>query len=230
MILDNIRRVFSKGNIVLSPEGISVIYTHKDGWVTQSLSVTPEEYDWKQTILGLLEKSERFGISYRAGKFVKFLFENHGVCEEYVLYPPLDHEVSLEEFLASIEDEPMNEEFFDFFLGVDLSDDDEVIQKFLEYCDSFKYDGLFIGNTRRWLDYRKAVVEFAMALGAEVEVFEPDAEFSGAVEIRFPEEIRKTIWFSEKSTGELQKIITDSSEMCIECNVSDGFLNITFYI
>lgn len=225
MKVDDIRQVFSKASIVLRPEGISALYTYKDGWVTQSVCT-----DGMGILYNLVKSSDRLGISYKAGNFVRFSFRGSIGGKDIVFYQPLSPEVSVRGLLDTIKTEESYEdsEFLDFFMGVDLESDDEIIQRFNEWVD-LHTPKVFTLKTRKWQEYKQKIFDFAANNACECKVLEPDYESSGSVEVQFPEGMQKTIWLFGKSLHEFLEIIEESQEICIECNVVEGFLNITFF-
>lgn len=231
MDIEGIRNAFSKGGIAVTHNGIIVTYTYKERWVDQSF------YDNnREVFLELLEASDRISIECVLGRVIKFVFHNDFTGQEMVFYPPLDEEISLkelEDILMSSRNEEKEAEFCEFFYGTDLENDDEVLSKLREFFnrerEKRKTNIVNLPAMIRWKTVSRLATGLANALGFRCEVLEPEPEFDGSVTVFFPEKFDKKIVITGKLKEWLEEIVRTGSSVDIECNINDGFLNLTFY-
>jgi len=229
--IEEIREVFSKGGIAITQSGFYVTYTFKERWVDQSIFD-----DKRRVFLELLEASDRVSIECVLGRVIKFVFHNDFAGQEMIFYPPLTEEISLKELeviLQSSRNEEAETEFCEFFYGTDLDNDDEVLEKLREFFnrerEKHKTNIVSLPAVNRWKTVHRLSLGFANSLGFRSEVLDPDYGFDGAVTVFFPEKLEKKVVISGKLKEWLEELVRTGSGVDIECNVNDGFLNLTFY-
>ena len=230
MDIQGIRNVFSKASIIVDDK-ISAMYTFKDGWITQSI-----DNGHKRVLAELIDESEYVIISYKAGKNVKLAFQYpHLTTGANSVYPPIVRELSTaekEEMLKESQ-ESVNEEFVDFFVDADLSDDNAILERLGEWIElknkSEKGNSVFLANTRGWQEFLDLCLLFANMFACETEVTEPSHDFAGCVEVRFPEGITKPFRIIGERKRVLSGLMERISEMDIECSVNDGYFTMAFY-
>lgn len=230
MDVNDIRNCFSKGSVTISPRGISVFYTFKERWVSQSIFD-----DSIDVFRGLLKSCDVFGIDRSVGKFVKFLFysESLGECET-VFYNPTENEVSLEELQEIAIDSERGKEHAEFFIGVDLDNDDEVLARISEWVslvnarNKSNIEAFMPKN--KWRKMKSDAEEVARILGCAVECNEPSGDYGGDFTMCFAEESPSSIRIQGEEKKKLEEFIEDYDGISIELYVNEGFLNISFFL
>lgn len=231
MSVDDIRKAFSKAGIVIENGDVIIVYANNDGWINQSIF---EEA--KDTFLKLLEESKKLVIKYVKDRFFKLIFIGASCKREIIFYAPLTRELSraeLQELLErSREREPCNE-FLDAFAEVDVSDFDsakEALTTFVEKKNEEMFGNITgLDAIARWKIVRESATKLSDYLGFEHETIEIDGNYSGSVTIYLPELIREPIIISGEIKSLLCTAIKSSTGLDIECNIKEGFLNLTIY-
>lgn len=232
MEIEDIRKCFSKGSVSVTENGIYVFYTYKDRWVTQSIY---EEH--MQVFENLLKTSEKFGISISKGKYIRFSFLKPMKNQETIFYNPLEDEVSLEELdgiISSLTESgsKRSEEFFDFFMGTDLDDESEVLEKLNEWITKINGSPGKIIDMSIPIRFNQAyqyAMKLAGILRCDIDIQKPGNDNYGYVQFQFPEDFKKA-WLSGKSLGEMANLVELSTAATVECQVIEGFLDLTFSI
>lgn len=235
MDIAGVRRVFSKGSIVVNDGGIVVIYTHKGGddWFSQQI----EEH--KRVFEDLIACSDRIGVLYRGGKFIKMYFYMNIPGQSEVFYTPMERQISLEEFREIHGDNSTgSEEFWDFMSGVDLKDDDAVFDRFLEWVDArnkyyedIEKNRVFnLSDVGRWKELSRLAHKIGRHFMCNLRISELDDEGDGVVELQFPEGKEGVMWIDGDLIQDFLDLTRVSSVVAIDGNVTEGFLNIGFYM
>ena len=219
MNISDIREIFSKGSVALTKTGIRILYTNKDGWITQSIESN------KETLSDLIKNCKSVVIECVRGFTIKVSFLENVTDRKTILYQPIDND-DCEEFDTSIIEG--DSEFFDFFIGADLNDTADFIGRvndFLEYYDCKRelteYD--FRKYQKDWASFKKVVTEFSNLTGSRYE--EEDREW---ITVYFPE--GKKISISDRSKFLFSRAVDMSEVVDIECSIDNAMLNITFYV
>lgn len=228
MNVDTIRNVFSKGVIATYNSGVIIYYNYKERWISQTISENR-----KEELLGIINNCTRIGIEYKAGSYVRLIFQ--GNCfDDIGIYQPLEEEISLEELNAivdSYEDTPAAIEFFSSFTE-DMLDEQTIMERFSEYMSSIREDSdriPEISDIYRWNKIYEISSALSSVLGCELEYEPPDDVGDGYCEVQFPEECKSTKWISGGLKDAFYTLVSLCSVVEIECLVTDGFLNISFY-
>lgn len=230
MNVDGIRNAFSKGSVAITHDGILVFYTHKDSWVSQSIF-----NDNMRVFQDLVSHCDGLIIKVIKGEMVKLGFGYILDNQDTVFYSPVEREVSIDELrnVANDINNGDNAGFFDFFMGVDLDDNDAILEKlrdfFVQRESERKTNMVDIPRLIRWRKVHRLAVGFANLAGFSCETSEPGDGFDGSVTIQFPEEFDKPITISGNLKKSLEELLDASSGVGIECNIPDGFLDMTFY-
>ena len=66
--ISDIREIFSKGSVALTKTGIRILYTNKDGWITQSIESN------KETLSDLIKNCKSVVIECVRGFAIKVSF------------------------------------------------------------------------------------------------------------------------------------------------------------
>lgn len=232
MDIESIRKVFSKGSVVVDDHGISGIYTFiGDGeeWVTQSIIE-----DEKQVFSELLDACEKFGIGYKKGKYIKFIFYSILDGQSVVFYAPLKQEVTIAELRQMDEclPKPDNTEFYEFMSGIDLSDEDLMNERFVKWMEKInpKMKVFNIDDISRWKKIKELALTIGRALSCESEVFDFDLGEYASIELRFPENKQSISWVEGNLLDQLRELVNLSHELEIDGNVTYGYVNISFII
>lgn len=222
--IEAIRQAFDKGNIIISKHGISVFYNLKNRCISQS--VFGNDYTVFCKLVGI---SDSLSFERIKGRFVKINFRFEIDNQETVFYNPVNEEVSIEELndILSSSVEPDDDGFLGFFFGVDLDDDNAVIQRFREYLDSKKTTDTIVDFLKysKWSDFYKRASTVFNSLSLEYEVLEPDTDFDGCVIFELPQNLS----MSKNCLGILASLLSVSDGIDIETDINEGFLNISFY-
>lgn len=237
MDIREIRNTFDKGGIAVTQAGVMVFYTFKEGCISQGIF----DRDEKCVFLELLKGSDKFSIEYIYGKVFKLNFYKTINGQVSFFYPPISKEISTQEF-SKILDEisekcEVDKEFIDAFSEIDLSDEDAVWDKLREIAErdeeKHKTNISRLPVVARWNCINKSVTNLANFLDCDCEVFEPhfrlDYEFEGSITIDLTGKMEKPLVILGNLKKQLVEIIECSSGVEIECDVSDGWFNLTFY-
>ena len=228
MNIESVRRVFSKGHITTYKGGVGVYYNYKKRWVSQAIFE-----DNKKILLRIITESDRIGFDYKAGEYIRLLFEGR-LNGEMGFYKAIEEEISLEEQRSIVEREEISQEaieFLDSLTEEDLYDESVILQKLAEYIASFiqEDERIKVVPTKKWDKIYQISSELAGILNCGFEYNVPDLDFNGNCELRFPENINNTIWICGRLKDSLYGLIQECSGVEIECSVSDGYLNLCFY-
>lgn len=230
MDIEAIRNAFCKGGIAISQNGVTAFYNYKERWLAQSFF--DKSYD---IFKKLLKSCEEFRISYVKGRVFKLEFINNINGQAIILFPPISPEISIEELEEILNDIPdrLNEDLIEFFIGVDLDDDDEVLdafREFLRYEENNKDKVIFLPLILRWKSIVDKGVEFADMCGFSLDIDNSDGvDCFGSITLILPEETHSTILVG-KSKKLFEEIIDLSSGIDLELNIAEGFLYLTFYV
>ena len=221
-MINEIRNAFSKGSIVVSQRGIEVFYTYKGQWFSQSI-------DNPRIFGNLLDSSDGFVIDYRAGRFIRFVFENVDDSRQVVFYSPLVSEVSVEELQEILEREGnVSDEFIEFFMGTDLDDEESIAERFLDWIK--RYDEEIDESIVNLSDVRKreAMRGFCDKLAGFLSCgidYTPDC-----FELFLPQKTRGFCRVSNDMKDVLRNLLFTCSMVSIEGDVDTGILNIGFFV
>lgn len=225
--IDEIRHVFSKGSVCLSDEGIMVFYTYRESWFTDEIKGNN-----KMVFERLIGNCGSFGVQYIPGKFIKIIFIFDGISDKLVFYKPIDKHIPLEDVETFMREYELSKEFVDFVTEESLNEDDIigritewVMLKNSEYLDSVKMKSI-----TSWEGFCNLTQEIVNYCGGEAELIAPAIGNDGSCELRFPEGISDVIWFDGESKRVFLKLVMLSELVTIEGNVTNGFLNIGFYL
>lgn len=232
MNIDGIREAFSKAMVAFTENGIVVSYTFKDDWLEESF------FDEKREVfLSLLEQSDVLVVEYVHDKAIRLVFRNNLNGQEIIIYPPISKEVTfaeLEELFSSEECVRREIELCDLFRDVDLTNKSDVVGKMKEIADSFESKDASVISMpaiSRWKRIRSLAIEFANSLHMDYDVFAPgDDDFDGSITIFFPMNVRNKVVIEGKVKSCVEDTVRHSSGIDIECNIVEGFFNITFYV
>lgn len=221
MEVEAIRDAFPKGSVMINHSGIFIYYTSRSGWVTESID--------KQTLMGLIGSADAFGIDYSSRKFTRLIFRREIDNQEIVFYQPRTREITLDDLREILENEHNPpRDFVDFFEDVDLRDEDALRERLSEW---FKFSRDFENANDAASERLDRIFNLCSRVFGfcEIEADEPDSEYDGSVEIRFPENVKRIMWYSGNLKDSLLEILGNSSEVSIETNVQDGYFSMFFY-
>lgn len=233
-----IRECFSRGNIVLNPSGISVVYTELP-WVTQCFDV--DFQNTFETFREIVNSSQYISMSINPGKSITYNFRIPDMFDDTIMYPQLTHELSLEE-LETIYEEMRNEsegnsDLFQFFDGADFSDDSDIADRLREFIafDSNKHQSNVVNLpvVFRFGKLKESIQVLQRHGFPDIEISEPefrdDIEPTGFVSICFDPDVKSITFFMDENMREFQKMCGIARSMDIEANIEDGFSSITFF-
>lgn len=234
-MIEKIRSTFSKGNIVISDKGVTVLYTYKDRWITQEITS-----EFRAVFADLLRNSDELLITHKTGKFAKLHFHAVFDSKTPVIFQPIEEEMSIEEIReiidSSREDPEVQEaenQFFEFFMGVDLEDDDAVFEKLREWVNKVdeerKTNVRNLSAAMRWKTILNKATLLAGILDCGCEVFENSNDYDGSVTLFIPQDDSKITRVFGKSKDLFAGLLESSIVTSIEISVMDGYINITFY-
>lgn len=238
---NDLKRVFSKAYITICDGCVSVNYvsSEENKWSTQCFS---NEDNTKEVLETLISNTKALTVSVSPENGVKIEFltcEEIGV-PEVLVYFPMKHDLTekeLSEFIEKHKDgiEPKIDEFLDQFTDVDLGDETDVLAKLSELItrvtdaeDIINFEGVI-----RWT----SLCEKASAFSEKhkfggMNVLRPDTDWDGCVTLSTSVADGCRFWcFSEEGKAELLELILDSTEVSIECGVTEDteILSITFF-
>jgi len=134
--VNELHKLFSKATMAIDNRGISAMYSNEALQnVFSTLGPSPYDEKWRSRLLReLLSRSEAFDVVLKPDELSALRFSIEGISNDTVLYPPIERQLTVEE-LRSITEEacanrPLSEEgerFLSFFVGADLTDEDEVL-------------------------------------------------------------------------------------------------------
>jgi len=228
MEFEKIRMVFSKGNIITTPKGLSAVYTSRESWVVQNITENAFE-----VLKEMIRVSDGFTFD-TSGNLICFTFHGYFATENMVLYPAVENQMSIEEMknmVSAFSNPDKEREFADFFIGVDINDPDASLSRLLEwYNEKIKVNTLDFSAFKRWKDMiRFFRVLKSQGFFADAEISEPEDGFNGCISIHITPEIQDNRVFRGKSKDDLLNLINASGAFDFECLVSEGFLNLDFY-
>ena len=217
MNLDCIRNLFSKAAILVTNAGIVARYMYKGRWFTQDI-------EDKSGFLDLLNESESFGINI-SEKTIDLVFQNHSLRNG--VYYPIKPEISKEELDGLLKSSYIecinNDGFFEFMNGVNISDRKGLAKAVREWSDIEDSKFINMNLYSKWQTVIGLSRDFQKWFPAEVETYKPD-DGIGIVEIQIPERFIGIL--RDDASVIFRQIVNISSEISLEGNVDDGFLNI----
>ena len=226
MRIEDIRNGFSKASVVIS-NGVRVVYTITDRWVTQG-------FEEPQKMLELFSLSDAVSVKFRQ-QSIAIQFDGVGIdTEETVFYPPIKEEISLSALKEVLQDgEPCNNDFVSFVSGIDFSaPDEEIHRNFAEYFAAEKAKVrtvVSLGREKRFaemVDVLNSIMKYGFL---ECEVTQPEGNNAGFIEIN----IDRDSDFPQKITGELkqqfERLFGLSAEVDLEISVTNGIISITVF-
>ena len=221
---DDVRKAFSKASVVFAQNGISVSYTHKDSWVTQTLDVKPV-FEW------LLCACNGFSITIKPNEFIRFFFRVDLPLESMVFYPPIESEIeiSLDDLISSITPDG-KERISEFFYGVDFLDEDAVFEKLREFVPEDDNGNLIPLHESVRFERIKRLARVVLDHG-----FYCDLEFDGVGSdgVGFASfTIDGESHIPSSISGDLKlalvNLIRESGYFGFECSVCDGVIVLSF--
>ena len=240
---EDIKRAFSKAFVTITSGRVSVRYisTADSRWATQCF---PSEGNTKNVLETILDDSDELGIAISPdfGVVLEFLcngklLENSKPCSHY----PTAHNMTAKELeeLEKCHYEEFQQKEIEFarnFAGVDMEDDEAVLEKLSEIIAAQKPNDKLINFKAhsKWSNLRQKVVEFSEKheLGA-IDAMPPNSTFSGGVTLSvLLDNGRRTWTFSKDDKTKFLDLIKTSDEVDIECGLTDlgeEVLNISFY-
>lgn len=225
--INSIRNTFSKGSIVIGDKSVSVIYADQD-WVTQSI-----DGKHKTVLSGLLESSERFTIRIKKGNSIKLGFISGMDSQKVIYYSPLEKEISKEKIEELIKSMEPSKEFIEFFDGVNMQDEDVVLDKMSEWVnkvsEKWKRKVRNIDKLRGWPIIKEKALKFANANGCQTEILDPNDIFDGSINIQIPEVFTRSLVFVDKNKNDLIELVDLCEEVGMEMNPKEGYLNIILF-
>ena len=226
--INEIRKAFSKGGIVLKNGNCVVIYTFNDRWVTQSLGDRN-----KEVFYNLIESCDRLSIQLKKGNSIQYEFEmNENGDDSIIFYAPIKNELTAEEIEQICRDIKPSEEFMNFIDGT-IDNDDMFREKLAEWTEIvMNKKKPKIRNVETLRGFPKILEwcnKLSKALSAEMNVEKPDEYSDGFVEIQIPEIFTRKIIISGKNKDILADIVSLSECVDLEMNVNNGHINIYFY-
>lgn len=226
MRIEDIRNGFSKASVVIA-NGVRVVYTVTDSWVTQGFK-NPKE------MLELLGLSESVSIDFKP-KSVSVRFDGVGLdTEETVFYPPVEEEISLSALKEALADnEPHENDFVTFVSGIDFSaPNDEIRKKFSDYFANEKARShvvVSLGRDKRFNEMVSALGSIMKYGFLESEISYPDGDDAGSIVLN----IERDSPFPKTITGELkqqfERLFGLSAEVDLEISVTNGIISITVF-
>lgn len=236
--IQQIRECFSRGNVVLSPSGISVIYTELPQ-VTQCFDV--DFQNTFDTFREIVNSSQYISVSINPGKSIAYNFRIPDMFDDAIMYTQLSHELSLEELEAisnEINDnESGNSDLFQFFDGADFEDDCDISNRLREFIafdrEKHKSGIIDLPVVSRFGKLRESIKVLQRRGFPDIEISEPqfrdDIEPTGFVSIWFDPNMKSITFFMDDNMREFQKMCSVARNADIEANIEDGFSSITFF-
>ena len=231
--ISEIREAFSKASIVIDNAGISAIYTDIENFITQPGKNNADSFF--RVFRNLIGSSKEFDVSIVAGKSIKLKFKSKDLTSDTVFYPPMEHQISIEE-LREVFDEDSggkkSREFVEFLSGIDFSDDDDRSRKFNEWFDRLARENPEPISLPARIRFNKmlTVLHKLNSVGfLSHDIMEPEIGFHGCMSIDFEDNPRNNKRFFGKSKSDLLKLIDLSTGISFELNVDSGIFGITFY-
>jgi len=222
--IQGIREIFSKASVSFSRTGIAVYYTYDERWVSQSISD-----ERKRMLSALISKSDEFHIDCVNGKFVRFLFCHGYEGMDFAFYCPVEKEVSLEELkrlVREAQETEQSERFFSFMSDVNTNERSEIMRKLSEWISEVDGNQETRYGSRAIWEIKRLATILCRKFKCEYNLINPSFDFDGCVEIQFPAGMRTKLIGENKDI--FNKLVDISSDVDIECLISEGYLNITF--
>ena len=231
---EQIRQCFSKASIVINRRGISAIYANKS-CVTQTFA--DECNDARKVFRCLAEISDGIQISM-PGNFVSLTFLMSGICDEDIVYPPLDNsdkpfDVHDPDHIKGLVEEYadyLNEDAMNFFLDIYYSDEDDARQKISDFLEEkSRHSVTNMSDIRKYREMEKRIRELHDSGFTVAKVYEPKWDYPGSVGIIFDAKGKSKSSFSGRSLVVLREIIGIAGSFDFDVSASKGFLNLSFY-
>lgn len=238
-----IREVFSKGDVAIGENGVTVFYYNDDGiWVSQEFD---EANDTIGKFADLVGNSScvRFLLDPKKGVQLSLVSDrvSSGNLPTF-FFPRLDHPMSDEEFRRRVFEygPPQNadEHAIEIIRGIDPSDEDSVKEGLLKWILALTItdDNVFdFSKVRNWVLLRENAEAFWNQCGfaGEFELSEPqDGNGFGFAEFRFEFDINTVLQIHGDSLQDFLKLIGSSEGIILETATEQGhvFLNLSFGI
>lgn len=232
MDIGTLRSAFSKGILTMGNDCITVVYpylTNTTGWYDQEISD-----EGKELLAVLLEYCEKIEVITEPGKYIEIIFHGKFNIEGTLLYPPVKHELTLDDYkkideMISAREPHLLEEIFQ---GVDMSNNKEVCKTFTNWIDENislpKPKPLTYQNVRNLKYVSDMLYNLPRVDKYSIEVTQTSGDTSGYVDIYVQENEDICI------EGDTRYIISDmlaaSGLFVLELNIQDGLWNASFFV
>lgn len=235
MKISDVRNLFSKGTIAVGENGVSVIYTHRNGngWG----AVIQDTGDSNKRFQELILWCDRFIISYERARFVKIEFK-HKFCGIIPsLFPPVKIPMSKEEFdelRNSLQMPASDRKVFDgIFEGVDQKDEDDMLErlgKWVDYVDRNEAPKEYeLSDIKRWREMKSIASSLSKEfMCEEVLIEEPDDEYEGSIEFRIVSSKKLSVALDGEKKRAFANLAGYSNCVSFEIDVDNAFVNIIF--
>lgn len=230
----NILRIFSKGNVAISPHKISVAYV-VDDYRGQRVRDIPN-------FAKLLTMCTGFSIHIIKGKSIYLEFSGDFPVQKTHLYTAAEQPLTLDDLNrivdeAPIQDTSRGERFLEFFKDVDIEndDDDSFIAAYRSALDATLEKPIVpisISSTQRWNKMRRIRSRLASIMPAfEIISDKPDGSFRGGTTVYLrSRRDDDTIRFTEEQKNLLRDMLNISEEFVIYTSIEDGVCRLEFTI
>lgn len=234
MKVQDIREIFSKGAVSVSDTEILVSYVFKDRVFTQSIGD-----GGKECLLELLQSSDSVGVRIIRGACIQILFRGSFGIGRSMAFMPVKPELTkaeLDELLKNLE--PVKGDPYGIaekYKNADLNNESVVREVAEDIFDTIKETSkppaVSISTPKRWKNLVAAVYNISGSAFYSAIIEAEDNRKGGYVEYEFSDALLvKPLIINQDGIKKINNLIIPSECMDIEGSVTEGWLNMTFYV
>ena len=230
MKFNEIREAFPRCGVTVSQDGVSLVFKmcSPPRWINESID--DDIFKNIGVFRNLVYQSKAIHIKMCPGDYVGFLFGIPMPNDTDLIFQPLEKQRTVEEENQIISDiisnRPVNQDFLDSFHDVNLENESEVFNAFVEF--SKKTDKgvlLSLDSIKQWEILKEASAGFIKsAKFGEVSIEPPSKDIDfGTVEFYMEAIEPKIISIYQKNMEDFRKMVFAASGFDISSNIEPGF-------